>query len=81
MTYRGNVTRVDGNTVYVEVPELNPGQEYECEVLDVGYGVTSGVQDGHTHVLRPALARDDRVLVQTVAGVEDDLVIVGRIAG
>jgi hypothetical protein len=113
--YRGRVTRITVDGVFVEVPKLGLGVEYgPCEVMspfvdmqtdpdgaashsshlhafsasDPQGGTVSGSTDGavisahpdHIHGLTvgsSALASGDRVLLTSIGGIPDDLVILG----
>lgn len=81
---RGTITRVSGRQVFVEVPKLGVGMEFgPCDVAwqsdqtlpanDGGTGATS-----HSHNL-PAPAVGQRVIVATIHGIPDDLVVLGII--
>lgn len=65
-TYRGTITKVSGADVYVVVPKLGRGVEYgPCEkVVDVGGTNTKYIVGA-------------RVIVSTVNGIPDDLVVLG----
>lgn len=74
--YRATVTRVAGSTVFVEVPRLARGFEFgPLEVYDLTGTVAAG--DGHTHAPAPYVA-GDAVLVLSLEGRPDDLVVLGR---
>lgn len=77
--WRATVTRVSGSTVWVEVPRLARGYEFgPLEVYDLmGVGDPVPANDGHQHNPDPYVP-GDRVLVMSVEGRPDDLVVLGR---
>lgn len=79
---RGTVTRVDSQGVYVEVPKLGLGVEFgPAEVYGLPMLGSTEPAAGHHHAVvagQATLRPRDKVLVATVNGVKEDLVVLGR---
>lgn len=79
---RGTITRLtaDARKAFVEVPKLGLGVEFgPCDVAwqSPATEPSTGV-DAHQHAL-PGLAVGQRVIVGTIHGIPDDVVILGII--
>ena len=81
-TYAGQVTRVTGGGVYVIVPKLGQGVEYgPCKRLVDGLSTdVAGSPYAHSHGTVSAYRPGTAVLLSTINGVPDDLVILGVLA-
>lgn len=80
--FRGTVTRVTGVGVFLLIPELGARVEYgPCQALRPAAGDSTGPAGTgpHTHPIAYTYKAGDRVLVTTVAGIRDDLVVLGRL--
>ena len=82
-TYRGTITRITGQGIFVIVPKLGSGVEYgPClRISDVRSTEQGGGGDywhGHGTVTRYVAGA--QVLVSTINGVPDDLVVLGVLA-
>lgn len=71
-TYRGQITRIDGQGIYVLVPKLGRNVEYgPCLRLRDNQPVSDG--SATMTLYQPGA----QVLVQTINGIPDDLVVLG----
>lgn len=78
-TYRATITRVVGNDIYVVVPKLGIGVEYgPCQYSRTLVEVLTA--SNHTHNTRASWPVGTQVLVTTVNGVPEDLVVLGALA-
>lgn len=82
--WRGEITRVEGQSVYLMIPRLGGRREYgpvEIAEFPGSPGLVTADTGGHSHALRnPAdvLQIGDRVYVGLVEGNPDDVVVLGR---
>lgn len=84
--FRGTVTRIVNGVAKVTIAELGKGTEYSCEILhsfmrqdEVTEPATVGDLGTHVHTIDTSLNPGDRVLVAMVAGIKDDLVVMGKL--
>lgn len=74
-TYRGQITRIDAQGIYVLVPKLGRNVEYgPCLRVRDDQSVTDG--SATISMYQPG----QHVLVQTINGIPDDLVVIGALA-
>lgn len=74
-TYRAVITRITAEGIWVIVPKLGIGVEYgPCQRLNDIQGVSTGGQT------TTGYAQGAQVLVSTVNGIPEDLVVLGTLS-
>ncbi len=81
-TYRATITRVTGEGIFVIIPRLGRGAEYgPCQRVNDNGARTdpavAGDHGSHSHVLSNLYRPNTQVLVTTVNGIPDDIVVLG----
>lgn len=81
-TYRGTITRITGAGIFLIVPKLGRGVEYgPCRSISTVQPTTSeGSPYAHVHATVTQYQPGATVLVSTINGVPDDLVVLGVLA-
>ena len=79
--YRGEITRITSRGIFVMVPKLGANVEYgPCSrLIDVRTTASGGGPYDHSHDIFTGYQPGRQVLVTTINGVPDDLVVLGLI--
>lgn len=79
-TYRATITKIGSDGIYVIVPKLGRGVEYgPCQRLAAVTDVQGG-DYAHSHGTVAQYQPQQQVLVTTINGIPDDLVVLGALA-